>query len=272
MVMPYTWFDTDAEVGMSPGGQCAAGYKLDIPGVKTGASCMWFNNYTMISGEPTIPEYMRTYWMDFGGVDWYKNNPWKSPGSADIFSPCGNAGGNPNGCPEGAPMGDGLDCPGGGFSYGPNAEDVSFPGVVTTEWAIGSSVEVAWGIKANHGGGYSYRLCKVPEAGVSGVTEECFQQGVLSFSGDQQWVQYGFDENMRTEFRANRTRVGTTPEGSQWTKNPIPACNTPDGGWFNPTPECPQGTQFPPPADGLYGYGEVSADGGAEATFKWNIV
>ena len=54
-----------------------------------------------------------------------------------------------------------LNCPGGGYSYGPKAEDVTFPGVVTTEWTIGSSQEVAWGITANHGGGYLYRLCKV---------------------------------------------------------------------------------------------------------------
>ena len=36
-------------------------------------------------------------------------------------------------------------------------------------------MEAAWGIIANHGGGYSYRLCKVPAEGMSGITEECFQ-------------------------------------------------------------------------------------------------
>ena len=32
--------------------------------------------------------------------------------------------------------------------------------VVTTEWTQGSAQEVAWSIFANHGGGYTYRLCK----------------------------------------------------------------------------------------------------------------
>ena len=36
---------------------------------------------------------------------------------------------------------------------------------------------------ANHGGGYSYRLCKIPPEGRSGLTEECFQQGHLAFAG-----------------------------------------------------------------------------------------
>ena len=29
----------------------------------------------------------------------------------------------------------------------------------TTKWVIGSTAEVEWGIAANHGGGYQYRLC-----------------------------------------------------------------------------------------------------------------
>ena len=38
-----------------------------------------------------------------------------------MFSPCGVAGGNPDGCPVGGPPG---ECPGGGFGYGPAAENV----------------------------------------------------------------------------------------------------------------------------------------------------
>merc|ERR1719309_1342929 len=192
---------------------------------------MWFNNNTVIPGQETLPKEMRTYYDGYVQTadgyeyvpnisddlisddvyDIYAKHPWRSPGTAPIFSPCGVGGGNPHGCPEGAPPGErvyelGGDCQGGGYSYGPKAEDVRFPGVVTTHWAIGSTAEVAWGIKANHGGGYSYRLCKVPEEGVSGITEECFQQGVLAFDGDEQWVQYGADKHTRVGFRANRTR------------------------------------------------------------------
>ena len=42
-----------------------------------------------------------------------------------MFSPCGVAGGNPYGCPVGeGNVGD--ECPGGGFAYGPRAEDMAF--------------------------------------------------------------------------------------------------------------------------------------------------
>ena len=104
-----------------------------------------------------------------------------------MFSPCGVAGGNPHGCPVGGPPG---ECPGGGFGYGPAAENVSFPGAQSTVWRAGGVEKVGWGITANHGGGYSYRLCRAPAAGEA-LTEECFQQTVLRFSGDTQWVQYG---------------------------------------------------------------------------------
>merc|ERR1711872_381319 len=212
MVWPHTWFDQGGYIGMTPGLQCAAGN----PG-----ACMWFTNYTFIPGYPSSPDDMRTfqdmYIEGMGNYDWTTKNPWRAPGTAPLYSPCGVAGGNPDGSPVGGPEG---DCPGGGFGYGPAAEFVEFPGVVTTEWKLGGTGEVGWGIIANHGGGYSYRLCKVPE-------------------------------------------------GSQWTKNPIPACNSMDGGWFESGPLCPDsGPQFTPPAPGLLGYGEnYLAPGAADFLF-----
>ena len=105
-----------------------------------------------------------------------------------MFSPCGVAGGNPEGCPVG---GDPGQCPGGGFGYGPAAENVTFKvrrivilytdviivlkGAVKTTWRQGGVEKVGWGILANHGGGYSYRLCRVGEQ----LTEECFQKTPL---------------------------------------------------------------------------------------------
>ena len=112
----------------------------------------------------TLDDSLRTFKdIEFGGImyDFTKRNPWRSPGSAFIHSPCGVAGGNPYGCPEGGPSQPGIDCPGGGYSYGPFAEELEYKGVQVTEWKRGSVVEAAWGIIANHGGGYSYRLCKV---------------------------------------------------------------------------------------------------------------
>jgi hypothetical protein len=151
------------------------------------------------------------------------------------------------------------------------------PGV-KTEWAAGSVQDVAWGINANHGGGYSYRLCKLSEDGTK-ATEECFQKTPLQFVGDESWIQFGDDESNRTAFPAVRTSEGTNPSGSQWTKNPIAPCSGPDGGGI---PGPPHSTiigklwhhtpctnpQFEPilkdvikghpkfaPQDGLYGFG-----------------
>ena len=177
---------------------------MDVPaGIGAGNSCFWYTNYTFIEGDPTLPESMRTYRNVVGDI--YRQHPWRSPGSAPIHSPCGNDGGNPDGCPVGAPRGEGVDCFGGGWSHGPNAEDYDFLDIPVTEWVAGSIVEVAWGILANHGGGYSYRLCKMPKQGRSYLTEECFQQTPLDFVGDFQWVQYGKDESTRIQFLANRT-------------------------------------------------------------------
>lgn len=244
IVWPHPWFDQGGDTGLKPGGQCEDG------------NCMWFSNYTFIEGEPTLPDYMRTFDdVHYGpwDIDLYKRNPWKHPGSAPVFSPCGILGGNPNGCPEGEGQ-PGDNCPGGGSAYGPAAENVPWENSVTTEWVAGGVAEVGWGIIANHGGGYSYRLCRRAEG--EALTEECFQQMPLRFAGDTQWVQYG-EGGVKTEFLANRTTEGTWPEGSQWTKNPIPACHALDGGWMEEMAGCPKnGPQFPPPAPGLLGYGE----------------
>merc|ERR1712107_327130 len=35
-----------------------------------------------------------------------------------------------------------------------------------------------------HGGGYNYRLCKVPSTGKKGLTEECFSKNILKFADD----------------------------------------------------------------------------------------
>merc|ERR550519_988674 len=144
-------------------------------------------------------------------------NPWYSPGSAPVYSPCGVAGGNPIGCPEGSKnqkFGD--ECHRGGWAYGPKAEDYylapGFPDVVTTEWKAGDVVEAAWGMSANHGGGYTYRLCKVPKEGIRALTEECFQQGHLEFFGNKLAIQTGENVSSRVEYEALRTREGTFPK------------------------------------------------------------
>ena len=45
--------------------------------------------------------------------------------------------------------------------------------------SIISSWQVQWYVSANHAGGYSYRLCKMPERGIKDLTEECFQERTI---------------------------------------------------------------------------------------------
>jgi len=265
MVWPPSWFDPNGEVGLSPGG-------FVIGDLNPSA---WFTNWTFIPGEPTldssfytVPDFhgdSYTLWDRVNCVSnlapydvcraWYpinpSHNPWMAPGSAPTFSPCGVWGGNPFGCGD---VEENYECPGGGSSRGPDARNIEWPDVVETIWERGAKAEVGWGMIANHGGGYSYRLCKVGEEGPGGVTEECFQKTPLTFASEDSWVQYGWDEGSRVMFKANRTTKGTYPPGSEWTMNPIPVCNSTAMGWLDPS--CSDGTEFPPRGPGLQGVGE----------------
>merc|ERR1712179_343194 len=157
----------------------------------------WFTNWTFIPGEPTIdPSFFTvpdfhddsyTVWdrahcvSNFANYDicraWYPINPSHNPWMAPGSAPVFS----PCGIEGGNPFGCG---------------DVE---------------------EANHGGGYSYRLCKVGADGPGGVTEECFQKTPLKFASEDSWVQYGWDEASRVRFKANRTTEGTYPPGSEWT-------------------------------------------------------
>ena len=234
---------------------------------------MWFTDNTKIKGEATLKPELRTFAkVELGAEEKISRNPWMAPGSAPVFSPCGvagdiedtstivskrSSGGNPKGCPEGAPPGRGQDCGpyGGGFSYGPLAQNFDFKDMVTTEWRVGGTEVAGWSTVANHGGGYSYRLCRLGPGGRAELTEECFQRTPLKFASSSSWVQYGEDENSKVFFQANRTTEGTLPEGSEWSKNPIPNCAGVNGGFLDPDSSCPKGLQFPAPAAGLFGHG-----------------
>ena len=54
MVAPASWFDVGGKGGLATWARCADnGYEA--------GGCMWFTNQTFISGEPTLPEDLRTY-------------------------------------------------------------------------------------------------------------------------------------------------------------------------------------------------------------------
>jgi len=219
-----------------------------------GASCLWFNQGTTIGcpkatgggtvfpdkpdcsnpAQPTIQfgdKDLRTYGLNtiYRLEDYTKHHPWRYPGSAPVENPCGLAGGWYT---EGA-AGNGGDAP-PGVPQGTLGTDL--PKLLDqTVWIAGSTVEVAWGITANHGGGYQFRLCPASEE----PTEACFQQHPLEFVGDTQWIQqgHGVDVTNRTEIPATRVSGSkVVPANSIWTKNPIPACNTPVSGGAQHTP------------------------------------
>lgn len=176
---------------------------------------------TLGGGDATEEHKLRTYNIDevstFG--DWTKWNPWRSPGSAGkgnpAFQPCGVNSGSNNNFP---------DPPAAGQAKYANGTDLEeLPKSSESTWQAGSVVEAEWSIYANHGGGYSYRLCK-KVAGVT-PTEECYQRTPLEFATDTTEIKY-LDGSRKPFFiNATTTSKGTWPAGSQWRKNPIPMCN-----------------------------------------------
>lgn len=195
--------------------------------------------------KPTLNDKrLRTYTNIDIIIDATKNNPWRSPGYAPVFSPCGLAGGGTNAheangarAPPGVKQG--LD--GRVMKEGPK-----------TQWPQGSEQDVGFSITANHGGGYTYRLCPKSDA----LTEDCFQNHILEFTNPEtSWIQYGNDTSNRKAISAIRTSQGTSPKGSVWTKNPIPTCAWGQGGVGSPQCTAPM---FEPPLPGLFGYGSAA--------------
>lgn len=184
--------------------------------------CMWFSQPATIPGEPTVNAApFRTYNVEIssGPRDFSRYNPWRAPGSAPVIgSGCGRAGGGPIRMFNGGTAKE--------FGLAQNMDGIDLPSVNHTVWRRGTEEEVAWAVNANHGGGYSYRLCKSSET----VTEECFQRMPLRFAGDKQWLQWrqASAGNHSTMSRVEIPRVtvsnGTFPEGSEWARVPIPAC------------------------------------------------
>lgn len=194
---------------------------------------------------PTIIEKkLRTYNREAPANspwDWTRTNPWRAPGSAPVLDACGIASGSTkNNIAAG-----GLVPPG----QRRGAKGSELPSHTSATWSIGSTQEVVFGITANHGGGYQYRLCPKSQA----LTEECFQKMPLALAGHTQRVRHDATGEEH-EFTATVVSEGTVPTGSQWIMNPIPACSGPLGG---DTPPC-VGHQFEPPARGVVGFHDLS--------------
>ena len=217
--------------------------------------------------------------------DVYRFNPWRAPGYAPVNDPCGMAGGAP------------TTGPGHAYFYslpwakqGDLGSTVLRKGPPTAMWVAGTVVEVGWGLRFNHGGGYQYRLCPASEP----LTEECFARHPLIFNGSSDRTSSGYKQTLRwsdgtqqtiaaslawvsppherarASVSATRTggggRLAPNPVGYPWALNPLPRINfdsTSSGqppGTHGCTPPAKGAAciEFPPPCRGDTGWSPVN--------------
>jgi len=217
----------------------------------------------------TLPKEALTWNMDVKSTmgDFTAYMPWGAPGASAVVDPCGVASG------FGAGKYSGAVAP-KGYSIGDLGSQVLKPLANATVVRAGGLLEAGFGFEVNHGGGFSYRLCPAD----SPLTEECFQAHPLEFASPNHTIRWVDGSKPDLPIPAMTVSQGTVPAGSQWRRVPIPACNCDlgEGCYYDrfKKPEkgdslaayeqqkdapkrCPTGTQFPPPADDLYGYGDV---------------
>ena len=164
---------------------------------------------------------MRSVQRNITGLprDFFATSPWRAPGTAPVLgSGCGVGGGsigdifmNGGWLGKSSPYPQGMD--------GAKLPKTAAPAEV---WTRGGTAEVAFALVANHGGGYSYRLC--PADGE--VNEKCFQAHQLDFAGKGSEIVY--TNGTRTAIPRRTTREGTFPAGSEWARNPVPSCRNCD--------------------------------------------
>mmetsp|Transcript_15145 Transcript_15145/g.32669 ORF Transcript_15145/g.32669 Transcript_15145/m.32669 type:complete len:537 (-) Transcript_15145:364-1974(-) len=290
-------------VMVEPPSRNSRGLQLLSP-VCPGGACQWYSQgcsigckeasqVPSVAGQQDCPEPAepRLTWDKHEDLLQFKNDghgkettyfPWRYPGSAPVVDACGAAGG-------GVAPTFGQKDPPPGTAEGERGSALP-PLLGKTTWIAGGTAKVGWGIAANHGGGYQYRLCPAKEE----LTEACFQKTPLSFVGSKQWLR--FSDGSTYEIPAKR--VGgdlVMPAGHEWTRNPIPGCK--DDGARDKLP-C-QGPAFEPPPlqdktfsyggggqPGVYGYSgghcfgnkekdpavECTGEEYREANFDFNIV
>jgi len=255
------------------------GGSLSKGGDCTNGACMWFTNNMEITVNETLPIAARSV-TNGGEPDVFGKSPWRAPGMATVHgSGCGVAGGGDKAYANGGSAPSGISQ---GF------DGVNMPEMTATVWQLGSAVEVAWAIAANHGGGYSYRMCKKTDT----ISEECFQRTPLKFAGNTSFIIQ--PDGSTSEFPMTKVTTGTWPAGSEWARDPIPGCKMCEsalescgapldpvpmdqsgGGWTDPWETqvncygaccgsssskkhgvCPEGTEFYPAVSGHSGFGK----------------
>lgn len=159
-----------------------------------------------------LPKY-RTTNIDgeWGGIsDIWKFNPWRAPGTAPVFDPCGMAGGT---------WSEAFNA--GAYNTTKFAKQGDLGSKVLPKrpmgvvWKRGGEAAVRWELTAPHGGGYQFRLCPANEP----LTEECFQKHPLEFANPTQHMLRYSDPSK--DHAINATLV-TEGGGVGWMLHPLP--------------------------------------------------
>ena len=151
-------------------------------------------------------------------ADWTKFNPWRAPGNAPVYDPCGMAGGAPHPTPGHGEFTDTVYA-----KFGDRGSKVLPKYPTGTMWEAGATVQTMQSIRANHGGGYQYRLCPAD----SELTEACFQQSPMPFADDSSLM---LSNGTMVRVKSTFVSEGTLPVGSTWQMLPIPDTHTVPGG------------------------------------------
>ena len=222
----------------NPSGGCDA-----FAARRSGQSCLWFSqgcsiycdactgadghSAASLCGNATPPtnndpasRTMNRASAALGANDTYAFNPWRAPGAAPVADACGVAGGT---TPAHAGAGEAKFAPVPWARQGDLGSLVLPKGPASAVFRAGTDVEVAWGIRYNHGGGYQYRLCPASEP----LTEACFRRAPLQFTPGVNPRLVHYDDGSETTFDA--VYVPSFDNRSLWAMNPIPRI-TPGGG------------------------------------------
>eukprot|EP00036_Acanthoecidae_sp_10tr_P012007 CAMPEP_0182917744 /NCGR_PEP_ID=MMETSP0105_2-20130417/1687_1 /TAXON_ID=81532 ORGANISM="Acanthoeca-like sp., Strain 10tr" /NCGR_SAMPLE_ID=MMETSP0105_2 /ASSEMBLY_ACC=CAM_ASM_000205 /LENGTH=475 /DNA_ID=CAMNT_0025054763 /DNA_START=27 /DNA_END=1454 /DNA_ORIENTATION=+ len=267
---PCLWWSQGCSIGCK---ECATIHNTTTPitGVAPHADKIGFRTrYCNSTFNATLPKRAWTMNADVveGSVnDSYRFNPWRAPGYAPVVDACGQAGGKFKATPIGGDSVYTTTIHGTMGDFGSRLPK----GPAAANWTAGTQVEVTWGMRYNHGGGYQYRLCPADQE----LTEECFQKMPLDFDRTKQALVW--TNGTRYSIPGVFVDEGTWPQGSTWARNPIPRVNDDNKGLANEAgcpgpsgtsgpaclqfaPPCPQDTgRLPWSTDGS-GQGECSGD------------
>merc|ERR1712066_332028 len=168
-------------------------------------------------------------------ADWTKHNPWRAPGYAPVYDPCGRASGSYK-----ATAGKGEFTNTKFAKLGDLGSRVLPKYDTGTVWEAGSIVETMTSFRATHGGGYQYRLCPLE----SNLTEACFQETPMAFAANSKLMLWN---GTIIELNSVDVSDGTLPVGGTWRIVGMPEIA--DNTWSFPPPCHEPGYPHHPPSD-----------------------